>query len=68
MNYEYCQEAEAVPPWQAEMLLRALSSFGMTGREGGQQVIFTSVLTRQSQNLYRQTSTFNKTQRRETTT
>lgn len=48
MNYEYCQEAEAVPPWQAEMLLRALSSFGMTGREGGQQVIFTSVLTRQS--------------------
>lgn len=42
------------------MLLRALSSLGMTGREGGQQVLFTPVSTRQSQNLYRQTSTFNK--------
>lgn len=52
-RHEHCQEAEAISPQHTEMLLRALSLLGMTGREGGQQVIFIPISTRQHQNLYR---------------
>lgn len=67
MNYEHCQVAEAIPPCQAEMLLRALSLLGMTGREGRQQVLLpTPVSTRQSQNIYRhQPSTKGKEERQQ---
>lgn len=51
VNCEHCLKAEATPPQQAEMLLKALSALGTSDCQGGQQVIFTPVSTRQSQNL-----------------
>lgn len=59
MNYEHCQEAEAILPQQAEMLLRVLRALSslvslQDWQEGRpQQVIFTPISTRQSYNLYR---------------
>lgn len=54
MNYEHCQEAEATPPQQAEMLLRVLRALSSLlslhdwQRGRPQQVIFTPISTRQS--------------------
>jgi len=56
MNDEHCQKAEAAPPWQGEILLKALSLLGMSDWQAGRPAgCISPVSTRQSQNLQRQT-------------